>query len=577
MLTCVYLSLLAQAPQGELYFHPLKLVVLLVLFVVWAFFAQWTDKDTVRVNTYRELWNMVVMGGGIGGLLLGLFVPNFLIAAPLMFATYLAVMLAYVVHRNALVKPEDTVGTMTHFQRLREEGLFSRKKKVKEVRERVRLTGADKKWVAIPEDEILREQYRLVQDLVFDVFWRRAALVELTPAGESTRVTYLIDGIPTEREGLPRAAGDAVLTFLKRVAGLNVEELRKPQRGRITAALGENRHPITVETAGSTAGERLRLRVLGLEGRGKVQDLGFTPKQLETIRGAMERPRGLVLVTGPRASGLTTTIYSLTRSHDAFLQNIQMLEFDRPVEVDNVTQRLFVPGDDRTFHSEMQKMVRSDPDMLFFPEIRDQESAALACQGAAEKIRVYVGLSAEDVFDALRKWTALVGDKALVAKSLWLITSQRLVRKLCSECKQPYKPDPAMLKRLNLPAEAVLYRQPEPQYDKHGNPILCQACQGTSYVGRTAVFDLLPVDEELRQVIRAAANLGEVQAFVLKRGGTGFQTAAMQKVLDGTTSIQEVARVLRGPGQGAPRPAAVPQPQPQPRPQPKPPAGRGGA
>lgn len=554
MAVCAYLDLLAQVPEGGMYFNPLKLGGLVAVFVIWTLYAQWVDKDTIAVNTYRELWNLAVVGVGTAALVVGFLVTNFLIGFLVMVGLILAVMIAYVVHRNGLVNPEDTVCTMAHVRRLQTEGLFAKKKKVKEVKERVRLTGANRKVVAIPEEEEEREQYRLTQDLVFDLLWQRATVANVTPAGQATKIVYDIDGITQEREPLTRAEGDAVVLFLKSIAGLSLEERRKPQRGRILAAIGENRYDLVVETAGSTAGETLRVRVLGLENTGKTPDLGFTEKQLAALPAIMQREKGVVLLSAPRGAGLTTTVYSFVRTHDAFLQNIQMLEYDHEIDVNNVTQRLFTPEGEKTFTEDVQRMVRSDPDILVFPEVREREAAGVVCKGGGDKIRMYVGLVADDVFDALRRWIALVGDKGAVARSLWMISNQRLVRRLCGECKQPYKPDAATLKKLNMPADAVLYRQPPKEYDKHGNPIICQACQGSGYVGRVGVFEMLMVDAEMRDVIRSASSLSDVKTFAMKRGGLGIQTQALQKVLDGTTSIEEAVRVIRGQKPAAAKP-----------------------
>lgn len=567
MLLCASVDLLAQL-MPEWYADPFKLAGIVAAFVLWALFAQWVDKDAIAVNTYRDLWNLVVMGTGTAAVVLAFLVPTFVIGFPLMAVIDLAVMISYVIHRNRLVPAEQTVATLAHFARMKQQGIFGKKKKqVKEVKERVRLTGADRKVVQIPEQDEERERYALTQDLVFDALWRRAAIVEIVPAGQASKITCQIDGVVSEREALVRPEGDAVVLFLKQIAGLNIEERRKPQRGRIVAAIGENKFPVVIETAGSTAGEKLRLRVIGPEGKAKAADLGFNPKQLEVLRTIMDRPRGLVLLSGPPGSGLTTTFYSFMRSHDAFMQNIQSLEYDKEIEVDNITQKVYTPADDKTFTSELQKLIRSDPDLVFFPELREREAAVIISQAAADKVRIYVALPAEDVFEALKKWTALVGDRSLVAKSLWLVANQRLVRKLCTECRQPYKPEPAMLRKLNMPADAVLHRPPEAQYDKHGNPIVCQACQGTGHVGRTAVFDLLVVDDELRPVIRSAASISEVQTFAVKRGGLGLQGQGIQKVLDGVTSIQEIVRVLRS-GSGRPSGGAPGQPAPRPKPQP---------
>ena len=563
------LNLLAQLPEDSVYINPIKLVALLVAFAIWAYFAQWVDKDTVAVNTYRIMWNMTVVGCGAVGIILGLLIPNFLIGFLAYLGLILTVVVIYIIHRNGLVMPQDTICTMDHFKRLREQGFGNKKKKVKEVKERVRITGADRKVITIPEDEFEREQYRLTQDLIFDMFWRRAAVVDITPAGQATRISYQIDGIATEREGLIRSEGDAVVQYLKGIAGLNREERRKPQRGQIATVMGENRHDVIVQTAGSTAGEKLKLRVIGPEGSYKVGDLGFTPTQLTQVRKVMELRRGMILITGPATHGITTSIYSFVRSHDAFLQNIQMLEYEHEVDIENVTQRIHQQSEDNTFAADLQKIVRSDPDIVVFPEVREREAAALAGKAAAERAKVYVGLVADDVFGALRKWTARVGDRGIVAKGLVMIINQRLVRRLCNECKQPYKPDASMLRKLNMPTDAVLHRQPEPQFDKRGDPIICQACQGTGYSGRIGVFDVFVFDDEIRKVIRAARTIAEVKNYAMKQGGLGLQAQAMHKVLDGTTSIQEIVRVIRGENGGkAPADtAAKSKPKPKPAPQ----------
>jgi type II secretory ATPase GspE/PulE/Tfp pilus assembly ATPase PilB-like protein len=245
-----------------------------------------------------------------------------------------------------------------------------------------------------------------------------------------------------------------------------------------------------------------------------------------------------------------------------------MIEFEKEMDIDNVTQKAYSTAEGKTFTEQLLKIVRSDPDIIVLPEIRDRESAAVAAQAAAQKQKVYVGLVANDIFDALRKWVTLVGDKSLVAKSLLAISNQRLVRILCRECKQAYKPDANMMRKLNLPADKPLFRQPEPEYDKHGNPILCQACQGVGYSGRTGVFDWLTVDDGLREVIRRSSSLSDIQNYLAKKSGGGLQAQALQKVLAGSTSIQEVARVIRGGNKAAP-PKSPPAPRPKPRPKPR--------
>jgi type II secretory ATPase GspE/PulE/Tfp pilus assembly ATPase PilB-like protein len=560
------LETLAQLPSSYLYVDPIKLAAVVLVFAIWVLFAQWVDKDTQAVNTFRVLWNLIFLAAGVVGAAVGLFVPLFAVGFPVMLGIHLTVIVMYVVHRNGLVNEDDRVFTPGHFQRLREQGFGGKKKRV-EVTERVRLTASTRKVVEIPTEDEEREKYRLIQDLMFNAFCRRADIVELAPAGpQAVRILYTVDGVPVEGESLTRMDGEALLQYVKQMAGLSLEERRKPQKGMIMAAIADHKHKVVVRTDGSTAGEKLTLRIIGREAEYKVPDLGLAPKQLEAAQATKDISKGLILISAPPDNGLTTTIYSFTRNHDRFLQNVQTIEYEKELDLDNVTQNLINPTEATTFAERLLKLVRSDPDIIVLPDLREREAAVIASKAAAEKQKVYVALQAADIIEALRKWIGVVGDRALVAKSLLAVSNQRLVRLLCPTCKQAYKPDPQMMRKLNLPDDKILYRPPEPQFDKRGEPIMCQACQGTGYVGRTGVFDWLPVDAPLREVFRKSSSMSEIQTYLVKKGSIGLQAHALQKVLDGVTSIQEVARVMRGEGvsppagprAAGPRPAARP-------------------
>lgn len=538
-------ELLAQTPDSHVYIHLGKLATMVVLFAVWVLFAQWVDKDALVVNTWRVPWNLGVVSAGILGTVLMLIVPVFIGGLSAFVVLNAAALTAYIIHRNGLVTEETKVFTIGHFQRLFSQG-FARKQKLAEVKEKVKIKDSKKKAVPIPEDPVARENYRLTQELLFDALWRRAGLVEVTPAGQASKIRYVIDGLPAEREGLPRNESDAILNYLKELAGLSLDEKRKPQSGRVYASVGETSVEIIVKTGGSTAGEKLTLQVIGKEAQFKVGDLGFTDEQTAILKDAMYGSKGLFVISGPRGSGVSTTFYSLARSNDAFMNNIQTLEVNLEYELENITRNIYKPAEEKAFATELQKIFRTDPDIVFIPDVRgDKDAAAVVSKASIDKQRVYVTVDAEDVFDAIRAWIAVANDRAAVSRSIKLVTNQRLVRVLCTECKQPYKPDQQTLRKANLPQDKVFYRPPEPQYDKHGNPIICQNCQGTGYVGRTGVFDVLVVDDGLREVIRRGGSVDDIRNYVLKKGAMGLQQQALTKVLSGVTSIQEVIRVTR--------------------------------
>lgn len=546
MLPIALIDALAQAPDNAPFVSVGKLITMIILFTIWCMIAQWVDKDAMVVNTWRVPWNLGFVGAGAVTAVLWFLIPVFVVGTSIYVVVNGVLFTVYVFHRNGLVTEETMVFTIGHFKRLMERG-FSGKKKAKDVKQRVTVRDAEGRTVAIPEDPEERSQYALAQDILFDALWQRATRIEVTPGKEISKVSGMVDGIVTERDGLPRADADALLSYLKTLAGLNLLEKRKPQSGTITAELGEVKVDIVVQTGGSMAGEKLTLQILGAETEYKIDDLGFTEEQLKMLREVMAADKGLAVFTGRRSSGVTVTIYSVARSYDAFLNNIQTLEINKEYVLFNITQRSFTPSEDKTFSTEIQKIVRTDPDIIFMPQPPDTAGAAVASRAAAAKQNIYFTLVADDVLEALREWLELVNNPKLVAKSLNLIVNQRLVRKLCLDCKQAYKPDPQMLRKANLPQDKVFYRPPEPEYDKHGNQIVCQNCHGTGYVGRTGIFDCLVVDDGLRDVIRQGGSMSGIRAYITQRGGGGIQQQALTKVQDGITSIQEVIRVTRRP------------------------------
>ena len=354
MLNLAMSDLLAQVPSSGVYVSAWKLVLTLVMFSGWALFSTWVNKDTRAVNTFQQIWNMIVLGLGALSLGLLLFLPIFWAGLAAFAVINLAVGIAYVIHRNGLVLEEDKVMTVAHIQRLMREGLRGKGKEKKkiDVKERVRLMRANKKVVEIPEEDIEREQFQLTQDLLFDAFWHRASALEILPAGQTSKVRMLVDGVASERER-PRPEGEAILLYLKTIAGLNLEDRRKPQMGKMFAQMGENRHELQIRTDGSTAGEKLQLRLLGAERNFKIKDIGFTEAQVKQFREIMDAPNGVVILSAPPGNGLTTTIYSVARSHDAFLQNIQLVEFERELEIDNITQHVYVQSEERPFSADL--------------------------------------------------------------------------------------------------------------------------------------------------------------------------------------------------------------------------------
>ena len=186
----------------------------------------------------------------------------------------------------------------------------------------------------------------------------------------------------------------------------------------MAALADEHRYDVIVTTNGSTAGEKLSLRIIGDEKDYKIDDIGFTNAQLVLVREAMQSNHGLILLSAPPGEGLTTSVYSMTRSHDAFLQNIQTVEYEPDLMINNITQHSFVPSEEKTFTAELQRVMRTDPDVIVLPDLREKTAAPLATKAASHKQIVYVAIQAVDLFDGLRRWAVMVGDvKSLAGQS----------------------------------------------------------------------------------------------------------------------------------------------------------------
>ena len=549
---------LAALPEQGSYVSVVRVLVVFFMLLPWFAFCQWVDQDCQflrKIN--RELWNAVVLAGGVVGIGLWLLLPwqsAGLFAAG--FALWLMVTgstcAVYVVVRNNMVDHSARVFTPRHIK-AKLASLGKPKEEKLNVVERVRLTDSEDRKVKPPDDPNESDAYEAAQNLLFDAFWRRATELDLLIGASSIRLVYRIDGVLTPRDDLfERDDADDALRFIKKIAGLDVNEKRKPQQGEISGALSGVEGGMTdveVSTSGTTKGERLQLKIVSAEGRLRVADLGLMKKQVEQFEPLVANEKGLILVCGPRGAGVTTTLYACLRSHDAFIQNLLTMEREPLMDLENVTQHVYDPSThEGSYSRQLQTVLRREPDIVMVSDCQDRETAHLAVKAANAGEKIYMGIQARDVFDGLRKLVSLAGDMEGVADSLLAVTSQRLIRKLCIACRQAYRPDPQLLKKANLPVDKIehFFRPPpEGAVDAKGNPIICTNCQGSGYYGRTGVFELLEISDEMRELIRKGQPINVIQAQARKQSMLYLQESALRKVIEGVTSMNEVLRALR--------------------------------
>lgn len=549
------LLVLADVPRTLDCINLYKLGAISALLIGWVFACQWVDKDAEFVKTKRERWNLIVLVSGLAGIVVLFLVPwaGNTFALGLGFWLLLAGggALMYVFHRNGRVMPVYRVLTFGHVKRLlaREEG--SKGAKV-DRGQRIELTNHEGKTISRPTERDEFEFYASIQEFLFDVLWRRASDVDVVMGKEKPRVIYRIDGVVAERsDALTVEDADRVLVYIKRLGGLNPEEVRRPQEGAVSASLlGEaTLSRISVMTSGTTQGERLRLRLQKPTAKKRLEELGLAESRLEQLKKLINVPKGLLLVSGIKGGGVTTAQYAVLRTHDAFMKNIHLLETKAAYDLDNITQVKYAgPGDGVSFARQLQSVLRREPDIVGIGECGDRETAQIALRAAAADRKIYMAIEGKSAFDALSRLMAFAEDNALTAGALVGVLNCRLLRVLCPSCRQSFKPDEELLKKANIPVDRVenFHRPPtEPVLDRRGREIICQTCQGSGYVGRTGVFELLVVNDEIRQLIAAGAPIKNVKAAARKGRMYYMQEEGLLKVIDGTTSLDEVIRGLR--------------------------------
>lgn len=546
--------LAAGVPEGTGYVSLFKLGIAVVLLFAWAYAAQWVDRDTDVVKAKREQWNLIVLSGGLVGYLAYFVGPwsgsLFWVGTAFWFLITGGAILAYIVHRNGRVVPELRVFTLGHLKRLVSRG---EKATSSEKGLRVRVVDAAGKFVEAPRDADEGKAFDLAQDFLYDVLWKRAADAEMVQGKDGYRVVYRIDGVAVERpEAIAVEDAERMIKYFKKIGGLNIDEVRRPQTGKLTASLlsQTSDSKAEVRTSGTTAGEKLSLHVQGGLVLMRVPDLGMHPARQEALKPCFGKSTGLIIVSSPSKHGLTTTQYAILRSHDAYMNNIHALERKKLVDLDNITQQIYEGSNtDVNYARMLQSVLRREPDIVMVGECEDRETAKIATRAAGDDRKIYLGLPAKDAFDALGKYLNYVEDNALAGKALLAITNQRLVRLLCKDCKEAFQPDAETLKKLNLPADKIerFYRPPtEPKLNKRGKEIICPTCQGTGYVGRTGVFEVLIVDPMVSKLIAEGAGIDKIKSQCRKNKMYYLQEEALLKVIDGTTSMNEVLRCLGG-------------------------------
>src|SRR5512134_2339181 len=381
---------------------------------------------------------------------------------------------------------------------------------------------------------------RLVNYIIARGIERGASDIHLEPYEKVVRVRYRIDGILEEVESPPKRLQTAIISRVKIMARLNIAESRLPQDGRVKLRIGGQEVDFRVSTVPTLFGESVVIRILDQSNVPlNLATLGFPADTLSRFRKMVTVPHGMILVTGPTGSGKTTTLYGALQEIRTAERKIITIEDPVEYQIAGVNQIQVKPQIGLTFASGLRSIVRQDPDVILVGEIRDRETAEIAIHSALTGHLVLSTLHTNDAAGAVTRLLEMGVEEYLLPSSLIGVLAQRLVRTICEKCSAQREISPAfreeILRETGFVAEGDL---------RVGRG--CEACAGTGYRGRTGIFELLPVDEEIKDLVLARADAGAIRERAVARGMTLLREDGWDKTRRGITTIEEVLRVTRG-------------------------------
>jgi general secretion pathway protein E len=380
---------------------------------------------------------------------------------------------------------------------------------------------------------------RLVNSMVYQAVNQKASDVHVEPFERDLVVRYRIDGILYNVLNLPKRIQPSIISRIKVMSGLNIAEKRLPQDGRIRIKIAGRDVDIRVSVVPASHGERIVMRLLDKTGTLlKLEDIGFSGENLKTFSRLINSPHGIILLTGPTGSGKTTTLYGALTKINSPDKNIITVEDPIEYQIKGIGQIQVNPKINLTFANGLRSIVRQDPDVIMVGEIRDMETAEIAIQASLTGHLVFSTLHTNDSAGAITRLVDMGIEPFLVSSSILAIMAQRLLRTVCQACREPYDPPDEELKGLGIRRDDLKGR-------KFYRAVGCPRCMETGFSGRTGIFELLAADEDIRSLIMRRSDSSTMKKMAIKRGMLTLRQDGLQKVINGTTTTEEMVRVTQ--------------------------------
>ncbi len=378
---------------------------------------------------------------------------------------------------------------------------------------------------------------RLVNTIIRNAVTDRASDIHFEPYEKDIAVRFRIDGILYQMFTPPKKYQSAIISRIKIMSNLNITENRLPQDGRIQLKIGGKDIDIRVSVFPTYFGERIVLRLLYKSDMNfELESIGFSKGNLREFEGLIGKTHGIILVTGPTGSGKSTTLYSVLSQLNEPDVNILTVEDPIEYQLKGIGQMQIHEKIGLTFAAGLRSILRQDPDIVMIGEIRDYETAEIAIQSALTGHRVFSTLHTNDAASGFTRLLEMGIEPYLIASSINAFLAQRLVRKICPHCKTTYKPDRKLLAELKL-------KQTQLKNGKLTRGKGCEKCLHTGYSGRVGIFELLPISNEIRELVLSHADSSQIKARAQAAGMLTLREDGLKKAIEGLTTVEEVVRV----------------------------------
>ncbi|MHB8899023.1 MAG: ATPase, T2SS/T4P/T4SS family [Thermoguttaceae bacterium] len=550
------------APSGSgwaspgMYMSVTKMLLAWIVVLMWVYSTDWVSTDAQEYKFDHLKWNPVVFAPLLVGIVAFWLIPIFFVGFPLLIISHWAPLLAYVKTRNAELADDQKVLTRKHIKAWM--GRLLRKEVSMEDKDphaagppiTLKSTGKDERQNNVNLLSARQNPGFLeARKLIAAGLERRADAIMLDYSQQGVAVRHQIDGVWQDAEGVEREQGDPALEALKLLCGLKGEDRRSRQAGEFLIEYKKLKYGAALTSQGTSTGERAVMQFTSDRTLFKTpDDLGMRPKMQEQIKELMAAKQGFFIFSAMPGAGLRTTTHVVLRSADRFVREFMTLEEEsnRYEPVENVHTTTYRKDDpEKTLNESLRRFFLQEPQVCILRDLVDGQMLGEICQEIVREGRFVIStIRAKDAAEALARLAAMKPPLRELSQSMTAVLNQRLVRKLCDDCKEAYAPPPNVLQQLGIPQGRVnaFYRPPQPPEDPRE---ICKTCHGLGYQGRIGLFELLVVGDAVRETLATQPTVEALRAAARKDGLQGLQQEGIVLVAKGITSLAELTRVLK--------------------------------